>query len=336
LNEAGRHIRILVDGHGGDHAPTMVVEALARVLEDPATDIHYGITGQPEVLEPVLKAHDIDAQVEIVPASQVIEMCEAPASVLRAKKDSSMHVGLYALREGLWDAFVSAGNTGALMAISKVILKTLPGIDRPALASMLPNIDGRTLLLDAGANVGCHSEHLIQFAMMGSCYMQYAEGIESPRVGLLNIGVEEMKGNDVIKVAAAGLKEMDLNFIGNVEGTDIFSEKVDVVVCDGFVGNVALKAIEGTADFILYHLKKELSTGLMAKIGMFFARNAIRQFRININPNEYNGAPLLGLNGIVVKSHGCADSKGFAHAMEIARREVDADMRSKISETLHE
>ncbi len=336
MSQSGRQTRILVDGHGGDRAPDVVAEALASVLLDSSSAVSFGITGQAEVLEPVLNSYGIANRVEIVAASQVIDMCEAPASVLRAKRDSSIHVGLRAIREGLWDAFVSAGNTGALMAISKMTLKTTPGIDRPAIASMIPNVDGRTLLLDAGANVACHSEHLRQFAIMGSCYMKYAEGIANPRVGLLNIGVEEMKGNDVIKVAAAGLKESNLNFIGNVEGTGIFSNKVDVVVCDGFVGNVALKAIEGTASFIIHHLKKELTADTMAKAGMMLARGAMKRFKASVHPSAYNGAPLLGLNGVVVKSHGSADSKGFAHAIEIARKEADADVRSKISSFLHE
>jgi len=326
--------RILVDGHGGDHAPDIVIDALAALVVHPDQKMTLGITGLPEVLAPMLKARGIETRVEIVAASEIIGMCEAPATVLRSKKRSSMHVGLRAVRDDLWDAFVSAGNTGALMAISKIILKTLPGIDRPVIASMIPNSDGRTLLLDAGANVGCNSDHLIQFAIMGSCYMQYVEAIHSPRVGLLNIGSEEIKGTDVIKVAASELQESELNFIGNVEGTAIFSNNVDVVVCDGFVGNVALKTMEGVAGFILHQLKDALNSDMAAKTGKLFVKGAMKRFKASVHPSEYNGAPFLGLNGVVVKSHGDADSKGFTHAIEIARREVSADVRSRICEIL--
>jgi len=334
LNQLKRSARILVDGHGGDHAPGVVIDALAALINRPDHNITIGVSGRPEVLVPMIKASGIETRVEIVPATEVIGMCEAPATVVRGKKDSSMHVGLRAVRDGLWDAFVSAGNTGALMAISKIILKTLPGIDRPVIASMIPNVDGRTLLLDAGANVGCNSDHLIQFAVMGSCYMQYVEGIQSPRVGLLNIGEEAIKGTDVIKVAASELAESDLKFIGNVEGTAIFSNSVDVVVCDGFVGNVALKTMEGVAGFILHQLKEALNSDVAAKAGTLFAKGAMKRFMASVHPSEYNGAPFLGLNGVVVKSHGAADSKGFTHAIEIASREVNADVRSKICEIL--
>lgn len=327
--------RILVDGHGGDHAPQIVIEALQQILSGSEqiggeNQVELGIVGQPEVLTPVLDAAGIADRVEIVPASQIVDMCEAPAVALRRKKDSSIHVGARQVRDGHWDALVSAGNTGALMAISKFILKTLPDIDRPAIASMIPAVDGQTLLLDAGANVDSSSEHLLQFAVMGSCYMQAAEGIASPRVGLLNIGSEDIKGTDVVKVAAAELREMDLNFIGNVEGTDLFLDTVDVVVCDGFVGNVALKTMEGVAHFIMHSLRRNISESLSAKAGMLLAGRAMRRLKSNIDPAEYNGAPLLGLNGIVVKSHGGASAHAFTRAMMVAHREVDAKLGEHI------
>ncbi len=327
--------RILVDGHGGDAAPEAVIEALGQILGG-ANGLKLGIVGQPEVLTPALRAGGIAEKVELVPATQTIDMCESPAVALRRKKDSSIHVGARKVRDKHWDAFVSAGNTGALMAISKIILKMLPGVDRPAIASVIPAIGGCTLLLDSGANVECSSENLVQFAVMGSCYMQATENIDSPRIGLLNIGAEAIKGTDVVKVAAASLEQTDLNFIGNVEGTDIFMDTVDVVVCDGFVGNVALKAMEGAAHFILHHLRHELSGSLSARTGMLLSRGAIRRFKSDIDPAEHNGAPLLGLNGIVVKSHGSADARAFANAVMGARREIEAGLSSRIIKAMNQ
>ncbi|MDQ6959404.1 MAG: phosphate acyltransferase PlsX [Mariprofundaceae bacterium] len=333
--------RILVDGHGGDRAPRIIIEAFQRILaggegSGESGQMKLGIVGQPEVIIPALDAARISDRVEIVPAAQTIDMCESPGMALRRKKDSSIHVGSRQVRDGHWDAFVSAGNTGALMAISRFILKTLPGIDRPAIASMIPAIGGQTLLLDAGANVDSSSEHLVQFAVMGSCYMQAAEGINSPRVGLLNIGSEDIKGTDVVKVAAAELKEMNLNFVGNVEGTDLFLDTVDVVVCDGFVGNVALKTMEGVAHFIMHSLRRKISGSLSAKAGMLLARRAMRRLKSRIDPAEYNGAPLLGLNGIVVKSHGGASTHAFTRAIMVAQREVDSKLGAHIVEAMNE
>jgi len=338
--------RILVDGHGGDHAPQIIIESLQRILSgrkdvgksgqiEPGR-IELGIVGQPEVIIPALDAAGIAGRVEVVPATQTVDMCESPAMALRRKKDSSMHVGSRQVRDGHWDALVSAGNTGALMAISRFILKTLPGIDRPAIASMVPAIGGQTLLLDAGANVDSSSEHLAQFAVMGSCYMQEAEGIHSPRVGLLNIGSEDIKGTDVVKVAAAKIREMDLEFVGNVEGTDLFLDTVDVVVCDGFVGNVALKTMEGVAHFIMHSLRRKVSGSLRAKAGMLLARRAMCRLKSSIDPAEYNGAPLLGLNGIVVKSHGGASAHAFTRAIMVAQREVDSKLGEHIIEAMNE
>lgn len=318
--------RILLDGHGGDGAPDVVLDALQQTLASPYPKAKFGICGIIEVLEPALKQRGLFDIVEMIPATDVIEMCDAPALAVRKKKQSSIHVAARAVRDGEWDALVSAGNTGALMAISKLILKTLPGIDRPALASMIPAVDGGTFFLDIGANVDCSSEHLVQFAVMGSCYLQAAEGIKFPRVGLLNIGSEENKGTDVIKVASARLRESDLNYIGFVEGTDLFSDKVDVVICDGFIGNISLKTMEGLAKFVLGTIKQELTSTLAAKTGALLAKSALKRVKNTLHPSEHNGAPLLGLNGIVVKSHGGADAHAYACAIEVARREVEAKL----------
>lgn len=332
----GQIIRLLVDGHGGDGAPGIVIDALAQALKKHDSRLRFGIVGQPEILIPALKSAGIAEKVELVEASDVIEMSESPIVALRRKKNSSIHVGARALRDGQWDALVSAGNTGALMAISKLILKTIPGIDRPALASTVPTVGGgSTFFLDIGANVDCTSEHLLQFAVMGSCYMQAAEGVESPRVGLLNIGSEDIKGTDVVKVAATKLQDSGLNFIGNVEGTDLFGDSVDVVVCDGFVGNVSLKTMEGVAKLILTQLKSELTSSIIAKTGALLASGALRRVKDALHPSEHNGAPLLGLNGIVVKSHGSADAHAYLSAIDVAVREVRANLIENIVKTMN-
>lgn len=337
LSEQGLEVkiaRILLDGHGGDNAPDVVLDGLKQVLASSSMKAKFGVCGLVEILEPALKARGLFDQVEIVPATDVIAMDDAPAVAVRRKKQSSIHVAARAVRDGEWDALVSAGNTGALMAISKLILKTLPGIDRPALASMIPAVDGGTFFLDIGANVDCSSEHLVQFAVMGSCYLQAAEGIESPRIGLLNIGSEDVKGTDVIKVTAARLRESKLNFIGNVEGTDIFSDRVDVIVCDGFVGNVSLKTMEGVASLMFGTIKKELTSTLLAKTGAFLSRSALKRVKNALSPSEHNGAPLLGLNGIVVKSHGGADVPGYAAAIGVAQREVEENLIQRTIDTM--
>ncbi|MDQ6992700.1 MAG: phosphate acyltransferase PlsX [Mariprofundus sp.] len=337
-----RTIRVLVDGHGGDAAPEMILDALEQVLSPSfasqfSIPLIFGIVGQEDLLRPLLEQHDMSDRVDLIASTDVIGMCDAPALAMRRKKESSMHVGARLVRDGSWDALVSAGNTGALMAISKFMLKTLPGIDRPAIASMIPAVHGgRTLMLDAGANSECTSDHLVQFAMMGSCYMQAAEGIDLPRVGLLNIGSEDIKGTDVVKLTATKLAATALNYIGNVEGTDLFSDRVDVVVCDGFVGNIALKTMEGTARFLADNMRAELTSSVVAKTGALLARSALNRFKDKVNPGKYNGAPLLGLNGIVVKSHGGADADSFSCAIAVACREVDQKLTDRITESVQE
>lgn len=337
-----QNIRILVDGHGGDAAPDVVLDALEIILKtdfpaQPPGTLKLGIVGQEDVIKPLLRARGIEERVELIAATEVVGMCESPLHAMRRKKDSSIHVGARSVRDGHWDALVSGGNTGALMAISKFMLKTLPGIDRPALASMIPAMNGRrTLMLDAGANAECNSDHLVQFAIMGSCYMQDAEGVKSPRVGLLNIGSEDFKGTDVIKLTSSKLAETELNFIGNVEGNDLSAGTVDVVVCDGFVGNVALKTIEGTARWLISNMKAEFASGVVSKTGALLARGALNRFRDSLNPSKYNGAPLLGLNGIVVKSHGGADAEGFVTAISMACREVGENLTDHIAQSIQD
>jgi len=332
-------VRILVDGHGGDDAPEVVIDALMRAYSNYSANggsngsgcVQLGVVGQQQVLQPLLVQAHLAKQVELIHADDVIGMCDSPAKVMRGKRNSSMHVGARQIKDGHWDAWVSAGNTGALMAISKLVLRTLPGVDRPAIASLIPSMESASLFLDIGANVDCSANHLLQFAQMGSCYMQVAEKVAEPRVGLLNIGSEEIKGTEVVKEAGVLLAAADgINYIGNVEASQIFQGVADVVVCDGFVGNVALKSMEGTAKLILNHLKHELRSAPVARIGAMLAGKALRRTKDALSPDEHNGAPLLGLNGVVVKSHGSADGHALACAIEVARREVEAGLLGRI------
>lgn len=333
-------IRIALDAMGGDHAVGMVIEG-ARLAVKAHPQVHFILVGREDAIRQELKwVGDDGRRFHIHHASEVVEMDEKPAVALRTKKDSSLRVGANLVKLGEADAFVSAGNTGALMATAKFVLKTLPGIDRPAIAGMMPNATtGRTLMLDLGANVDCTPAHLSQFAVMGSVYAQTVWGIERPRVGLLNIGEEEIKGNEVVRQAGELLKGMGarIHYVGNVEGTDIFRGPVDVVVCDGFVGNISLKSAEGVAQMLVHFLKDAFErSGPLSKLGYLLAKPAFRRFRDRIDPRRYNGAMLLGLNGVVVKSHGGADELAFVNAIEaavgLAEKGVNARIKAMVSE----
>ena len=274
-------------------------------------------------------------RIEIVPASEVVEMDDSIEIALRKKKDSSMRVAVALVKEGRADAVVSAGNTGALMAISRYLLKTLEGIDRPAIATLLPNqTGGATTVLDLGANVDCTAAHLLQFAIMGSALVAAVDGKASPTVGLLNIGEEIIKGNDTVKEAGeqmrAATERGQLNFFGNVEGNDIFKGSVDVVVCDGFVGNVALKTSEGLAQMLGEFIREEFTRNPLTYLAALVAMPVLNRFKKRVDHRRYNGATLLGLRGLVIKSHGSADAFAFEHAMRRARDEVTHDVASKI------
>jgi glycerol-3-phosphate acyltransferase PlsX len=262
-------------------------------------------------------------------------MDESPSAALRGKKDSSMRVAVNLVKDGTADACVSAGNTGALMAISRFVLKTLAGIERPAICSVLPALKGRTYMLDLGANVDCSAEHLLQFAIMGATLASAVEDQARPRVGLLNIGEEEIKGNDVVKQAAELLRDSELNFIGNVEGNDIYLGTCDVVVCDGFVGNVALKTSEGLAQMLSTYLRDEFKRNILTMLAGLIALPVINHFKNRVDPRRYNGASLLGLRGIVVKSHGSADRLAFRIAIERAVAEARLGVLRQIAERLH-
>ncbi len=323
---------LAIDCMGGDHGPSVTVPAaLAYVRRDPACSLL--LVGLQDVLAAELKrlGAEHEPRLSIVHASEVVGMDEPPAQALRLKKDSSMRVAMDLVKDGRAQAAVSASNTSALMAISKVVLKMLPGIDRPAIASILPTIKGHTYVLDLGANVDCTSEHLFQFAVMGSILVSVLESIERPSVGLLNIGEEEIKGNEVVKGAAELLRASDLNFFGNIEGNDIYKGTTDVVVCDGFVGNVALKTSEGLAQMIGTFLREEFSRGPLRKLMYLVARPVIQAFRNRVDHRRYNGASLLGLRGVVVKSHGSSDAYGFEQAVARAADAVRNDLIARIT-----
>jgi len=313
---------------GGDHGPHVTVPA-ALAFQARSRDVELVLVGLPEVIQKELKGPAARARVQ--PASEVVAMDEPPAQALRYKKDSSMRVAVDLVKAGDAHACVSAGNTGALMAISRFVLKTLPGIDRPAIATVLPNMRRtNTYVLDLGANVDCTAEHLLQFGIMGAMLVAAVEHKERPSVGLLNIGVEDIKGNEAVKQAAALLRESGLNFVGNVEGDDIYKGTVDVVVCDGFVGNVALKSSEGVAQMMASTMREEFSRSILTRIAALFAMPVLRAVRDRLDHRRYNGASLLGLRGIVIKSHGSADAFAFGQALERAVEEVRNDVPQRI------
>ena len=306
--------RIAIDCMGGDHGPSVTVPAAIQFLvEHP--DAHLLLVGQEDVLRPLLGSQAADARLRVVHASEIVGMDESPALALRIKKDSSMRVAINLVKSGEADACVSAGNTGALMAISRFVLKMLPGIDRPALCGPLPTQRGHTHMLDLGANVDCGPEHLLQFGVMAAMLVAATEHKDSPSVGLLNIGEEEIKGNEVVKAAAELLRASGLNFIGNVEGDGIYKGEADVVVCDGFVGNVALKTSEGLAQMLASSLRSEFKRNWLTKLAALFAISVLNNFKRRFDHRRYNGAILLGLKGISVKSHGSADALSFANAI---------------------
>jgi len=302
---------------GGDHGPSVTVPAAVNFVRS-HPDAHLLLVGGEEAIRAQLKklkALD-NAALTLVAASEVVEMDDPVEVALRKKKDSSMRVALNRVKEGAAQACVSAGNTGALMAVSRYVLKTLPGIERPAIAFALPNPTGYTTMLDLGANVDCEPQHLLQFAEMGHALVAALEGKERPSIGLLNIGEEVIKGNDTIKRAGELLRASTLNFRGNVEGNDIYKGTVDVIVCDGFVGNVALKTSEGLAQMLNDMIKEEFSRSLGTKLMALAALPVLKRFKKRVDHRQYNGAALLGLKRLVIKSHGSADAYAFEWAIK--------------------
>ncbi len=327
-----QRITIALDAMGGDHGAEVVVPAALDFLKRDS-DVNLILVGREEVIRTHLGNTRLSDRLRIHPASQEVGMDELPSKALRGKKDSSMRIAIDLVKQGNADACVSAGNTGALMATARFVLKMLPNIDRPAIISALPSIEGHTWMLDLGANVDCSAEHLFQFAVMGSeLVTSLDDDIPRPRIGLLNIGQEEIKGNEQVKGAHELLSGSSLNYIGYIEGDDVYRGGVDVVVCDGFVGNVALKSAEGVAKMVSHHLKAGFKKNLLTKLSALIAMPVINGFRKKIDPRRYNGASLLGLQGIVIKSHGGADILAFENAIGMAKKAVLTHVSDRIKQ----
>lgn len=323
-------IKIAVDAMGSDHAPAVEIDGAVQAAAQYGVSI--ALVGQEDRIHELLRKHDVGGlPIEVVHASEVITMEEPAATAARRKKDSSIRVASRLVRDSGVSGIVSAGNTGAVMATVKMVLGTLPVVDRPALSTVLPTQKGKpAILLDVGANVDCKPHHLEQFAIMGDIYSRAIFGIRRPRVGLLSIGEEDSKGNELTKEAFKSLKRAPINFIGNVEGRDIFRGDVDVIVCDGFTGNVALKLSEGLIETFTAMLGQELKKTLSAKVGYIFAQKAFGEFRRRLDYSEYGGAPLLGIKGITIVCHGRSNANAIKNAIRVANEFCKHNVNSAI------
>lgn len=314
-------LTLAIDAMGGDKAPHMVVEGVALFLDRPAADVKFLLFGDQARLKPLLDRYPRAAAVsEIRHTADIVTNEEKPGVALRNGRNSSMRLAIDAVGNGEAAGIISAGNTGALMAMAKFVLKTLPGIDRPAIATYYPTLRGESVMLDLGANVDCDADNLVQFAVMGEVFARNVLGLENPSVGILNVGAEGLKGNEAVKKAAATLEStpLPIKFYGFVEGDDIGAGTVDVVVTDGFTGNIALKTAEGTARMFGQFLKDAIKSTILSQLGAVLARGALNKFKMRVDPRRYNGAMFLGLNGICIKSHGGTDGVGFANAIKVA------------------
>jgi glycerol-3-phosphate acyltransferase PlsX len=327
-------ITIAVDAMGGDQAPRPEVEG--SVLAAREYGVRILLVGQPAEIKRELARHSVRGlEIDIVPATEVITMSDSPMDAFRKKKDSSAHVAARLVRQGQANGLVSSGNTGAVMAVARFTLGTLPSVQRPALAAPFPTSRGGvSVLLDVGANVDSKVAHLLQFSVMGEIYYRVIFGARRPKVGLLSIGEEEMKGNELTREVHNRMKRMSLNFVGNVEGRDLFSGNVDVVVCDGFIGNIALKISEGVAQHIALFLKKALQSSIASQVGYVLSRNAYKEFRKKIDYSEYGGAPLLGVRGIVVIGHGRSNANAVKNAVRVTTELSQARLNEKIEQEL--
>ncbi len=332
---ANRPLTIAVDAMGGDNAPKSIIEGVALCAKN-NPEIRFAIFGKEDEVHPLLASNNLLSVCDFHHCPDIIKSGEKPSVAVRHGMNSSMFKAISMVRNKAADAVVSAGNTGALMAISKIALRTLPGIHRPAIAGMLPSPKGRSIMLDLGANSECDSDHLVQFAIMGTTYAKVVLGIESPTVALLNIGSEDIKGRDEIKQAAQVLKESPLSssFKGFIEGYDLLSGKVDVVVTDGFSGNVALKTMEGSSKFIFENIKKTARSSWFYKLCLLLASPLLLKLKKRFDSRNYNGAIFLGLDGISVKSHGSSDATAYANALGIAIELAKQDIGTKIKDEL--
>jgi len=327
-------ITIAVDAMGGDHAPRSEVEG--SVLAAQEYGVRVLLVGQPNVIRVELARHSPPTvPIEIVPASEVITMEDHPAQAFRRKKDSSVHVGARLVKDRVADGFVSAGNTGAVMTTAKFIMGTLSSVDRVALAAPFPNARGGvSVLLDVGANVDSKPEHLLQFGVMGEIYYRVTFGSRKPRVGLLSVGEEEIKGNELTRAVYDRLKALPVHFVGNVEGGDLFSGKVDVIVCDGFVGNIALKICEGLAMEVMKFLRKTYKSSFASQVGYLLSKGAMKGIRQTMDYSEYGGAPLLGVRGVCVIGHGRSNANAVKNAIRVAAGLARARINERIEQEL--
>ena len=330
-------MRIAIDVMGGDVGPEVIIAAALRCAAD-HPKLELDLVGDRQLIEKEMGEGPVDlARISVCHAPQVVEMGEKPALVLRHKRQSSMHFAIGKVKSAEADACVSSGNTGALMAIGRHLLKTLAGIDRPAIIKAMPSTRGRCYLLDLGANINCEVENLIQFAAMGSLMCGAVENIDKPTVGLLNIGEEEIKGGELINVTAGLLRDNAfLDFIGFVEGDAIYQSGADVIVCDGWVGNVALKTSEGLAKFVAHLIQDAFEQNVATRAAALIANPTLNKLRAKLKPEQYNGATMLGLQGVVVKSHGNTTEAGFYNAIEVAIREAEQDVPNLIARRLDE
>ena len=327
-------MKIVVDAMGGDHAPEAVVEGAVMAASEYNTEII--LTGLSETVQTILDRLDPvhKLPVQVVHADEVVEMHDLPGKVLRSKRKSSMKIGLDLLKEGTASAFVSAGNTGAVLAYSTVILRPLKGVDRPAIAIQLPTLKGNAILLDAGANVDCKTSQLFQFGIMGHVFAEYILGKENPRVGLLSIGEEDGKGNEIVKEVFQMLKASHINFIGNIEGKEVYRGNADVIVCDGFTGNIALKISESLAEMIGTNLKRMFQNNWASKLGYLLLKPQLDQFKKKVDYSETGGAPLLGVNGVVIIAHGNSSPKAIKNAINRARELCEKNINEHIREDI--
>lgn len=331
-------IRIALDGMGGDYGASVVCQG-AEIVCAKRSDVGFCFFGDKTLLEPLVAAKPKLAQCSTITHSEVsVRMDEKPSQAIRTgRRVSSMWMAIEAVKRGEADVAISAGNTGALMAMSKICLRTMPQVDRPAIAALWPTLRGRSIVLDVGATIGADAQHLVDMAVMGSAMARIVLGIPKPSVGLLNVGSEEIKGLEEVKAAGRSLKEAELPWLdyhGFVEGDDLGKGTVDVVVTEGFTGNIALKTAEGTARQIAQYLRQEMSRGLMSKIGYLFARGAFEALRVKLDPRRVNGGVFLGLDGVVIKSHGGTDGLGFAGAIEMGYEMAQHELLGKIRESL--
>ena len=325
-------MKIVVDAMGGDHAPEAAVEGAVMAAREYETEII--LTGLSDQIHSILNRLDPEhhLSIQVVHAGEVVEMHDSPSKVLRSKRKSSMKIGLDLVKEGTASAFLSAGNTGAVLAYSTIILRPLKGVDRPAIAIQLPTLKGDAILLDAGANVDCKTNQLFQFGIMGHVFAEYILGKKNPLVGLLSIGEEDGKGNEIVKEAFQMLKASHINFIGNVEGKEVYRGNADVIVCDGFTGNVALKISESLAEMIGSNLKRLFKSNWLSKLGYLLLKPKLDEFKKKVDYSETGGAPLLGVNGVVIIAHGSSSPKAIKNAINRARELSEKNINAHIQQ----